>query len=110
MFYFSDCRLLVNPAFPTLLEFEMFDGIRQIRFFAAYSGSGECAVQYLTCRTYEWATLDIFLIARLLSNESHRGVHRAFAENGSLGAWHQRFGGRDKAVQRREGFRFGYGQ
>jgi hypothetical protein len=60
---------LVNAPFSTLLEFEVFDGIRDVDTLPIDACLGHGPIQELAGRSHEWPTLPILLITRLFAHE-----------------------------------------
>ena len=81
---FARVRLLMNPAFPAGLPFEVFHSVRDVNLRSIDSGVFERAIHNFPSRTYEWFARDIFVIARLFANQYHRCELRTFTKD-SLG-------------------------
>jgi hypothetical protein len=73
----------MDPALASVspLELEVFHGIRNVRTVAIDPSGHQGAVQNPAGRTDEWATLAIFLVARLFPHKDHAGVGVALAEH-----------------------------
>jgi hypothetical protein len=60
----------------------MFHGIRHINFFAIDAGSIERFIENSSGGPDEWASLYVFLIPRLFTDEHHSWIRTTFTENG----------------------------
>jgi len=75
----------VNPSFPTLLEFEVLHGIGHVNVSAIDCGIRQSPVEQSSRWSDKRMTLNIFLIAGLLTDHHDPRRRRTFAENGLRG-------------------------
>lgn len=99
MFYLADGRLLMNAALSALHVFEMFDGVGHVGVFPIDACGFESAIQKTSGRSDEGSTLQIFLIARLFSNQGKRGADSPLTKDGFMSAVDHRLGCRNHHVQ-----------
>src|SRR6476620_2818934 len=73
--------LVVDPSLPARNEFEMLNGIGDVNARAIDSSLFERGIEHFARGPDERATRQIFLVARLLTNEHDRCVERTLAEH-----------------------------
>jgi len=91
-------RLLVDAALSALLELEVLDGIGDVDVASVEAGVRHRPLQELAGGAHERPALPVFLVAGLLADEGDRSADRAFAQDRTRRARHQRLRCRDHGV------------
>ena len=89
---FAGAGFLVDAAFAARLPFKMFDSIGDVNFRAIEAGGGEGLVQEFAGRADERFAREVFLMARLLTDEDDSRTAGAFAKDRLGGVLPQRAG------------------
>ena len=99
MFDLSSGRSLVNASFAAVLEFEVFDRIREIDAISIDTCIRECPLQQLTGRPNKRPALPILLVTGLFANKCKGRAEGTFAQNGLCRPFHTGGGCADQLVK-----------
>src|SRR6266566_1556858 len=74
-------RLLVDPFLASRLPFEVLHDIGYVDLPPVDAGFLQAGVEKPPRRTHEWAPFDVFLVARLLTNQKESGADWPFPKD-----------------------------
>jgi len=77
----SGVGFLVNPAFPTLLEFEVFDDVGDVNIGPIDASFYKRPIEQFSGWSYEWESLQVLVVAGLLTDKNDGRARRPCTEN-----------------------------